>query len=193
MALTPINGARDAFIRAHILHSNTNVIWTYLNGKAIISEGDSFMFVDGITFNGPIPYYTATDGVIDGLSTPRIIWENSDPSQSMAAQTLTLKTATAYEPVTDMSLFNYFFVEIAYTTSVQTRKAGTWVYVGDGETIVATPSVAEASASAYVFRDITINRSANTISIAIGKRASASGVTSNSSYAIPTRIMACKI
>jgi len=120
-------------------------------------------------------------------STPKIIWTNSDPSTGMAAQTLTLDA--------DMSPYNMFFVEIAWTNNTSNRRAGTWVYVGDNETIVACPSVSSTASSAltYVYRYITIDKSNNTISIANGQRANTSGIAASNNYAIPTKILAMKV
>ena len=193
--LVPDGFVYDANIYAGSYAGMQQVLWQGVNGNALVSEPDRMTFVDGITDNF-YPTWTKTYGEITGLSVPRVIWENSDPSQGMAAQNLTLKTpATADDPVTDMSLFNFFYVEVAWTTSTPTRRAGTWVYVGDNETIVACPSVSSTAASAltYVYRYVTIDKSNNTISIANGQRANTSGITASNNYAVPTKILAMKV
>lgn len=193
--LVPDGFIFDANILAGCVTSSEQVLFNGVGSDAVVQGVDGIKFINGLT-DRFYPSWTSTYGVINGLSVPRVIWENSNTSTGMAAQTLTLKTpATADDPVTDMSLFNYFFVEILWHTGVTKRRAGTWVYVPDGETVVAVPSIScvSGSAMAHMFRYVTINRANNTISIANGNLATPSGVTANTTYALPTRILAMKV
>jgi hypothetical protein len=188
------NSVRDALIRTSVLQANNNVIWQQLNGKAVVSEGENVMFVNNITFNGVVPYFTELQGVADGLSIPRTIWSNSSPGTSMSSQTLSISDPVSWDaPLKAPSHFNMFYIEVCWDTTYTSHRSGTWVYVPSGTTVRAHPSVDwyDGSYDAHVYRIVTIEN--GTISIGTGNKATGTGVTEGSSYAIPTRIIAMRI
>lgn len=188
------NSVRDALIRTSVLQANNNVIWQQLNGKAVVSEGENVMFVNNITFNGVVPYFTELQGVADGLSIPRTIWTNSSPGTSMSAQTLSISDPASWDaPLKAPSHFNMFYIEVCWDTTYTSHRSGTWVYVPSGTTVRAHPSVDwyDGSYDAHVYRIVTFEN--GSISIGTGNKATGTGVTEGASYAVPTRIIAMRI
>lgn len=132
---------------------------------------------------------------INYYSVPRTIYERDlsiDPSTNkpyeQAAGTLTLLESIAP--------YNFFTIEIAWSTGYINYRVGTQVYVPDNGTIVAKPSITwygnARTDICAVNREVTINKSNNTIALSTGERVGYSGTT-GAIYAIVTRIIAQKI
>lgn len=198
-AMKPVSSSdtsRDSLLWTHNIHTNAGTAWSQLGGKAITSEGENIMFINGVSFNGVVVNFTSLDGVMDGLSVPRTIWSNNSPGNGMAAQTLTINDPASgvwTQPLKAPSHFNMFYIEVCYSTTYTSHRNGTWVYVPSGTTVRAHPSVDwyEGSYAAHVYRIVTIENGA--ISIGTGNQATGTGVTEGSAYAVPTRIIAMRV
>lgn len=119
-----------------------------------------------------------------------LMYLNDSPSTSQSSGTLS--------SVPDISAFNLFYIEVCWSTGYTSHRAGTWVYVPEGSSVIAHPSVNwyENSAVAHVYRQVTINTAnsqGSQVSLTTGTRATASGVTDGTSYAIVTAIIATTV
>ena len=80
-----------------------------------------------------------------------------------------------------------------WSTGYTSHRAGTWVYVPDGTSVIAHPSVDWTdSGTAHAYRQVTINKSASAgsqISLGTGNSSTPSGTSSGTGYAIVTTII----
>jgi len=119
---------------------------------------------------------------------PRVIYENATPTSSQAAQTLTL--------LESIVPYNFFTIEIIWSTGYYRYCASTQVYVPDNSSVIAMPSItwynSGATTITSVNRYVTIDKSDNSISISGGHRYGSGGADGDG-YAVVTRIIAQKI
>ena len=119
-----------------------------------------------------------------------LMYLNDSPSTS--------QSSGALSDVPDISAFNLFYIEACWSTGYTSHRAGTWVYVPEGSSVIAHPSVDwyENSAVAHVYRQVTINTAnsqGSQISLGAGNRATASGISESGSYAVVTAIIATTV
>lgn len=116
---------------------------------------------------------------------PKVLYRNSSPDSAQSSGSLS--------SVPDISAYNWLFVEVCWSTSYTSHCAGTWVYVPDGTAVIAHPSVDWTdSGAAHAYRQVTINKSASAgsqVSVGTGNKATPSGTTEGTSYAIVTTII----
>jgi len=116
---------------------------------------------------------------------PQVLYRNSSPSSSQSSGDLS--------SIGDISAYNLFFIEVCWSTSYTSHRGGTWVYVPDGNAVIAHPSVDWTdSGTAHAYRQVTINKSASAgaqISLGTGNSSTPSGTSSGTSYAIVTTIV----
>lgn len=116
---------------------------------------------------------------------PQVLYRNTSPSSS--------QSSGALSSVGDISAYNLYFVEVCWSTGYTSHRGGTWVYVPDGTSVIAHPSVDWTdSGTAHAYRQVTIDKSASAgaqISLGTGNSATPSGTSSGTSYAIVTTII----
>lgn len=116
---------------------------------------------------------------------PQVLYRNTSPSSS--------QSSGALSSIGDISAYNLFFVEVCWSTGYTSHRGGTWVYVPDGTSVIAHPSVDWTdSGAAHAYRQVTIDKSASAgaqISLGTGNSATPSGTSSGTSYAIVTTII----
>ncbi len=116
---------------------------------------------------------------------PRVLYRNTTPTTAQSSGTL--------DSVPDVSAYDWIFVEVCWSTSYTSHRAGTWVYVPDGTSVIAHPSVDWTdSGAAHAYRQVTIDKSASAgsqISLGTGNKANPSGTTEGTSYAVVTTII----
>ena len=116
---------------------------------------------------------------------PKVLFSNTSPSSP--------QSSGALSSVGDVSGYNLFFVEVCWSTSYTSHRGGTWVFVPDGASVIAHPSVDWTdSGTAHAYRQVTINKSASAgaqISLGTGNSSTPSGTSSGTSYAIVTTII----
>lgn len=117
--------------------------------------------------------------------TPTVLYRNTSPSTAQSAGSLS--------GVPDISAYNLLYVEVCWSTSYTSHRAGTWVYVPDGTAVIAHASVDwYDSGAAHAYRLVTINKSnaaGSQISLSTGNKATPSGTTEGTSYAVVTTII----
>lgn len=120
-----------------------------------------------------------------------LVYENPDPSDEdgQAAGTLTLQES--------IEGYNLFTINIAWDNNSWTaNRSSVTVYVPSGGVVTAQPSIlwygASRSSVSGVYRQITIDRTTNTVTLATGNRVGANS-GSGAEYAIVTHIIASKI
>ena len=82
---------------------------------------------------------------------PTVLYRNSSPGTAQSSGSL--------GNVPDISAYNWIFIEVCWSTSYTSHRAGTWVYVPDGTSVIAHPSVDwYDSGAAHTYRQVTISR-----------------------------------
>lgn len=133
------------------------------------------------TMSGKVAETAAAQAAAGSVAGMSIIYTNSSPSSSQSSGELS---------ASDIMGFNLFFVEVCWSTSYTSHRAGAWVFVPSGS-VIAHPSVDwyEGGGVAHVYRQVTIDRSAGTITVGTGNRATVAGITESGSYAVVTAIL----
>lgn len=129
---------------------------------------------------------------------PWVIWENASPTSAFSAQTIPPSSPSGTWTQDDIDAmtanikkFSFFYVEIRFTTS-DASKDGALLYVPSGSSAIARPT-ALYHYNNYIddaYRNVTINRSAGSITFSTGYSAGSNfTLSSSTTYAIPTLIL----
>lgn len=75
------------------------------------------------------------------MSIPMNIPLSVDGGVSIHDSPSTSQSSGALSSVPDISAFNLFYIEVCWSTGYTSHRAGTWVYVPEGSSVIAHPSV----------------------------------------------------
>ena len=182
----PVNGEVPVVDKSGCLRIGGTV---YINNREILAEIGT---LSSLTTTAKTSLVAAINelassgggGGGSGATAMATIYENSSPSSSQANGALTLA-----ESIADI---DFFYFESAWSKDYPSNRDGKLIYVPSGSTvnIQLEGNYYSGNTEAHAFRQVTINRSNNTITLGKGTIVTDTyGAVENNEYAIVTRVL----